>query len=188
MLLFKQVSLFAPYDEILSRKERDMHESLEISKAMLMPRLTEGWEAFNAFLGTLSEEQLTRPTDAAGWTAKDHIIHLAVWERGILALLEGKSRMESMGVSAWEDGDVMNEEIRQNHKDLSLEEVLHIFRQVHDNMMQKLDTLSNEQLMLPYYHYDPESERDIPVIWLVAGNTFQHYAEHQDWIAEIVKR
>lgn len=54
-----------------------------MKKDELLIRIEQGWNEFQAYIQTLSAAQLAGPTDAAGWTAKDHIMHLAVWEDGI---------------------------------------------------------------------------------------------------------
>ena len=46
-----------------------------------------------------------------------------------------------------------------------------------------LGGLSDDDLQKPYSHYqptDPDERR--PVVGWVAGNTYEHYAEHIDWI------
>src|SRR6185369_5983399 len=106
-----------------------------ISKTVLLTQMQDGWNSFQAFLKPLTVEQLTQPTDDAGWTAKDHIIHLAAWENGIVAVLEGQSRCEAMGVdeATWRGGDVdkINAAIQQRYKDMSLEDVAETLSNVH---------------------------------------------------------
>ena len=68
-----------------------MAEVNKISKAELLARIQSGWDQFSAFLTTLTPEQLTRPTDAAGWTVSDHLSHIAFWEGSIPAWLRGQS-------------------------------------------------------------------------------------------------
>ncbi|HVU15061.1 MAG TPA: ClbS/DfsB family four-helix bundle protein [Phototrophicaceae bacterium] len=165
----------------------------ELNKAQLLAEIEQGWNQLNAYLDTLTEAQLTQPTDAAGWTAKDHIIHLAVWEDSMNALLEGKSRMESMGVvdrDAWQRGDwdAVNAVIYQHNQDLSLSEVRQHFRDVHEHLINKIEAMSDEELQRPYRFYQPDSTFEGPVISTMIGNTAAHYAEHQPWIDKIVHR
>jgi len=51
-----------------------------MQKAELITRINQGWDDFTTYLKTIEPEYFTIPTDAAGWTAKDHVMHLAVWE------------------------------------------------------------------------------------------------------------
>jgi uncharacterized protein (TIGR03083 family) len=166
-----------------------MNEEI-IHKEELLERVRKGWDEFQAYIKTLTDEQLTGPKDAAGWTAKDHLMHLAVWEDGIYALLEKQNRREAMGLdeATWasKDFDRMNAVIEQQHKDKSLAEVQRAFREIHERLVAKVESLTDEELQLPYMHYDPTDTRDKPVTIWIRGDTYEHYAQHQPWIAAIV--
>ncbi len=168
-----------------------MTENSTPNKAELLTRIEAGWNELNARIQALTEAQLTGPTDAAGWTGKDHLMHLAVWEGGIVALLNGQSRREAMGVdeAAWEskEYDRINAIIQQRHKDLPLAEVLKTFRQVHQRMIDTLENLTEEDLQRPYSSFQPIFNGDGPIINRIIGNTFHHYAEHLPYIDAIVK-
>ncbi len=69
-----------------------------LSKVELLAAIEQGWNGLNAYVDSLTPEQLTTPTDAAGWTAKDHLAHLAVWEDTINALLDKKPRAPHVGI------------------------------------------------------------------------------------------
>ena len=65
---------------------------------------------------------------------------------------------------------------------------LHYFRDSHAALMAGLGKLSDADLKQPYSHFqpgDPDEKR--PVIGWVAGNTYEHYAEHIGWINQLVK-
>ena len=42
----------------------------------------------------LSEEQMTTIHDPQGWAAKDHLVHIAAWERSVAVFLQGRPRHE----------------------------------------------------------------------------------------------
>lgn len=50
--------------------------------------------------------------------------------------------------------------------------------------------MSDDDLRLPYNHYQPNEPRDAndnrPALDWVAGNTYDHYAEHIDWINQLM--
>ena len=94
-----------------------------ISKTDLLARTHSSWEALNAFVATLDDRQRTQLTDAAGWTVKDHLMHLAVWEDGVWAMLNRRDRAAHMGVPAevwarW-DFDEINAVIQARHRERS---------------------------------------------------------------------
>ena len=124
-----------------------------MSKAELLAKIQTGWDDFHIYLKTLTTEQLTIPTDAAGWTAKDHVIHLAVWEDSIIPMLEGKRRDEAMGIEKemWKrhDFDEINAVIQQRHKALSLPEVMQAFDTAHQRVLEKIESMTDEDLGIP---------------------------------------
>jgi hypothetical protein len=163
-----------------------------MSKAALLAQIQKGWDDFHIYLNTLTPEQLTIPTDAAGWTAKDHVIHLAVWEDSIIPMLEGKRRDEAMGIDkeVWKrhDFDEINGVIQQRHKAMPLPEVKQTFSDFHKRVLEKIETLTDEDLARPYNYFQPKSTQDATIIQWIAGNTFEHYADHTPWIAAIVAK
>jgi hypothetical protein len=56
--------------------------------------------------------------------------------------------------------------------------------------MRRLDAMTDADLRRSYNHYQPDDPRDPgddrPVVEWVAGNTYEHYAEHVGYIKEIV--
>src|SRR5262249_27962136 len=69
-----------------------------MGKDELLEKIDKGWNDFNAYLMTLTPPEVTIPTDPAGWRALDHVIHLADWENGVLAMLNKQDRAAAMGV------------------------------------------------------------------------------------------
>lgn len=169
-----------------------MSDTSTMTKAELLSAIDKGWDDIQAYLDTLTEQQLTQPTDPAGWTAKDHVIHLAIWEDGINALLEKRDRVAAMGIDpeTWEshDYDRINAIIQQRYHDLSWAEVQHKRQQVHQHLLTIIQSLSDADLQRPYRDYQPDSTADKPVIGWINGNTFEHYEEHIPWIKAIVER
>lgn len=170
-----------------------MADETPFSKAELLRRMRAGWDEFSAYLDSLSEDQMTVPVDAVGWTAKDHVISLAVWESGVCALLEGRSQREGMGFdqAAWADihnDDQINAAIWQRHQATSLAEALRMLQAAHDRLVSIVESLTEEDLLKPYRAYDQDSDADGPVYSWIIGNCFGHYAEHRPWIEAIVSR
>jgi uncharacterized protein (TIGR03083 family) len=123
-----------------------------------------------------------------GWTVKDHLVHVGAWEHSLLALVEGHDRLSAMGLSeALEEIDSINEAIRKLHESDTPEEALGYFRDSHAQLVAALGKLSEADFQKPYSHFqpsDPDEKR--PVIGWVAGNTYEHYAEHISWINQLI--
>ncbi|MCI0575972.1 MAG: DinB family protein, partial [Chloroflexi bacterium] len=151
------------------------------------------WNALNAALGRLTEAQMTTIRDPQGWTVKDHLIHLAAWERGSVFFLQGKPRHEGIGVGETlyltGSDDEINDAIFQQRKDLPLDEALAHFRDVHQQMMAALQPLTDADLKKPYRHYlpnDPGEGDGPPAIKVIYGNSAHHFADHLGWIEALV--
>ena len=176
------------YSEIIIQN----HPDATLSKDQLLALMKRGWNDFDSFMSQFSEAQITQPTDAAGWTVKDHVAHLARWEDGIWALLNSQPRNVQMGVPddlwAQNDYDAINAALRDLDKDLTLEQVRQHFSDVHERLIAKIEALSDADLQLPYEHYRPGSGMDKPVIGWISGNTHEHYAEHKPWITAIAEK
>jgi hypothetical protein len=171
-------------------KEKFME--IRATREDLLKRINEGWEKLEGFLATLSDEQMTVPSDPAGWTVKDHLIHLGAWEGGIAALLRKESRIGYMGISndLWENGgvDEINDAIFQVNKGKSLAEARQYSKASHEAILSSVGALSDDELNMPYKHYDPSWDNDNPVFGWVVGNTFEHYEEHTPWMAAIAEK
>ncbi|HVH63124.1 MAG TPA: ClbS/DfsB family four-helix bundle protein [Candidatus Dormibacteraeota bacterium] len=149
------------------------------------------WEKLNAVIDSLGPRGLMLAADD-GWAVKDHLIHIAAWEISLIALLQGADRAGAMGAPGLSDTDAINAAVWSAHKDESPEEALAHFRETHARLITVLSHLSDEELQLPYNHYQPNDPKpspggDQPVIDWVAGNTYGHYAEHIGWINHLIE-
>lgn len=161
-----------------------------LTRENLLHQLESSWNELQTYLASLTEEQLIHPTDAAGWTVKDHAIHLAVWEKATIAMLEGKSKRETMDISPeiWEqDDDPINAVIQQRYHNMPIDEVMQTLQQTHEHLLKKLDTMTQKDLLLPYHHYQPASADQRPIIEYLSWDTTHHYRDHLPWMKAIVE-
>lgn len=163
------------------------------TKAGLLGEIKLPWSALHAELEDLTEAQMTTMRDAQGWTVKDHLIHLAAWERSVVFLLQRKARHEGLGVDEdlYLNGgeDEINDVIYRQYKDLPLDAALDQLRNVHRELLDILHAMSDSDLQKPYREYLPDelSDRDdSPIIDLIYGNTAYHFTEHLGWIEGLV--
>ncbi len=165
------------------------------SKAELMSEIDGTWNKLNEALDRLTEVQMTEIRDAQGWTVKDHLLHIAAWERSVAVFLQGKPRHEGLGVDeqiyATGDDDTINAVIQEQQKDGSPAEALTEFRKVHGQLLRLIEPLGDDDLYRANSDFQPEGsgERDErPIIGMIYGNTANHYREHQEWIESLVSQ
>jgi hypothetical protein len=168
-----------------------MSNETRVTVSELMAEINAAWEELTGYLGTLTEEQMTVPTDVYGWSVKDHLTHLAVWEDGVEALLTGNNRYERMEVdeATWNqhDVDATNAVIRERHAGYSLEDVAGALTTIHERMMTTIGTLTDEDLQRPYRYFDACTDDERPIIGWIVGDTSDHYREHLPWLRAIVE-
>ena len=168
-----------------------MAELGSTTKAEFLAEVERSWAAFNAAIDRLSESQLTGAQDEQGWTVKDHLAHLAAWERSTISFLEGKPRHEGLGVEASVylsgDFDAINDLIYRQHKSLPLPQVMAALQDTHQELLAAIEPLTVEDLRQPYHHFQPDQPNDErTAMQVIYENTIEHYDEHLGWIEALL--
>ncbi len=150
------------------------------------------WTALQASFSDLDDSQMT-VAGAEGWSVKDELAHVAAWARGLAALVRKERRYPPMGLP--EDAapnkvgiENINQRIFERNRDRSLDEVLAELEAAHLDALSAVSELSDEDLLRPFDDYQPQDRRPdghIPILWLIAGNTYGHYAEHRKTITDM---
>jgi hypothetical protein len=166
-----------------------------------LERVRAGWSTLQTTLGRLDERQLTTPGPER-WSVKDHIAHLTAWESTVTGTLRGVPPHEQFdldrGAYASLGGDVerVNEILYERHRDRSLREVLAELERVHAETITAIEQLSDDDLNKRFRDFEPpgadpaafgsDQRRDRTIRDKVRGDTYEHYAEHQEWIEALV--
>ena len=165
------------------------------TKAELLVDIERTWATLNTALDRLAEAQMTTPTDAQGWTIKDHIIHLTAWEHSVVFFLQGKPRHDGLGVeeARYLEGadDEINAVIYQQRHDLPLADAVAQFRSTHEQLWELLQPLTDRDLQKPYRHYlpdEPGKGEGPPAINVIYGNSAHHFTEHLAWIEALANQ
>ncbi len=167
-------------------------ETLPQTKSELLDQLNQSWTKLEQALARMSDEQMTKRRDQVGWSVKDHLDHLSVWEEGIVAMLERKPRFAAMGVAAATlenaSEDEVNAMIREHTRSRNLSETRAALRASRQHLERALGKLNDSDLLRPFSYYqpnDPRQDRGNPVIGWIVGNSSGHYLEHLPWIQAI---
>ncbi|HET9780203.1 MAG TPA: ClbS/DfsB family four-helix bundle protein [Candidatus Dormibacteraeota bacterium] len=154
--------------------------------------IEKSWRQLDGLVESLGPNGLTL-TGSDGWAVKDHLVHVAAWEQSVIALFESRDRLTAMGVPEQRFGetDAINAAVWSRHRHEPVQESLRYFHDTHEHLMTILNGLTDADLQRPYRHYQPQGESfegdNRPALDWVAGNTYEHYAEHIDWINQLVR-
>jgi hypothetical protein len=103
-----------------------------------------------AIIDQLSLEQMTQATDDGGWTIKDHLAHIAEWQRRGLAAFEGRPPWEAFDIEREKyeklDIDGINDILYQRSKDRPVEEVITDFRKTQEKVVMTLEQMNEDDL------------------------------------------
>jgi hypothetical protein len=164
------------------------------SNSDVLDEITSAWEELHEFLRRLGPDQITAIRDAEGWSIKDHIAHLAVWEDSVAVLFRGRPRHEALGVSPEEYArhsfDEINAILWRRRKDSSPDAILTELGDIHSRLLGSLKELSGENLARPVRDVFPQAPAsdDRPAADLILDNTSRHYSEHLAWMKAILER
>ena len=160
----------------------------------LLADIEREWNALQDYLSRLSQAQICDVRDAQGWSIKDHLVHLAYWERSALFFLQGKPRHAGLEVpeSLYLDGgfDQINAAIQEAHKDISLAEAEALLKDVHRKMLERIGKLGDADLNKPYRRFQPDEPgvgEGPPALNVIYSNTAWHYAEHLAWAKALLE-
>lgn len=165
-------------DVVIPQRPRD--------EAELVEHIEREWAALLHTVDKLSPEQMTTP-DAGGWSPKDHLAHLTVWEQYLIRFyLRGEPPHQVMQVDEATfqrlDTDGINAILFERNRARPVEEVLTDLNRTHAQVLAVLEQVSFANLMLQPSLDDAQSR---PAIDSVIANTYDHYQEHRQVIESL---
>ena len=157
------------------------------TRAELLARIPPARTALDGVIAALTEDELADLRDGAGWSAADHLSHIAAWERMIVAHLSDGSDHQIPGMDeasyAAATLDELNDRLFRLHRERPLAEVLGEFRAAHASIVEFIEGMAEARLSEAYWDDDPAKRT---VREKISGDTYLHYREHADWIRELL--
>ena len=155
--------------------------SVEMDKTQLIEEIKSEREYFETTLAKFSRDQMTSPLLDDGWSLKDLLAHITVWEQRMLkwvgsTLRDEVPEMLPQGLT-WSDEDInrWNQQTYLDLKDKPLGEVLADFESSYPQALAIAERSTEEQLF-DKDHYAWRGGR--PLYIMVAADTSWHYKEH----------
>jgi hypothetical protein len=161
----------------------------ELSK--LTASINAAWNDLHSFLAQVTPGQASKQ-DQAGWSVKDHVTHLAVWEDSVVILFRGGRRHEALGIEEafYTAGnfDEINEIIRVRLEGTALEEAIRNLEGAHQQLMGHLKTLRDADLNAKAREFFPQAPAndDRALASLICDITGRHFTEHLEWMRDLV--
>ncbi len=132
-------------------------------------RMDEGWAAFSDKVNALRSEQLTIRLGDGAWTRKQMLAHITTWhELTTDRLLRFGESGQPVGLPGDEGEDSINARTARASDGRTTGEIVLAMTDTHRRLRRTVAALTDEQL----------AAHDGWAAAVIAGNSFDHYAEH----------
>ncbi len=151
-----------------------------LSKSELLRNITTEWDALARVIAPLTEQQMTE-CRAGEWAVKDHLAHIAAWEKFLTVnQFHGQSPIDALAfppaVLERNDENEMNAILWERHRGRAAADVLADMHATHAALIAELERATERELQTPTGMIGPRVE---PKMTWVVWNTYEHYAEHR---------
>jgi hypothetical protein len=144
-----------------------------VTRAQLLGRVKEAWEALEASYAGLSSSEMTEAGVTGDWSVKDIIAHVTAWEEETLKhlpiVLAGKRRPRYS--EAYEGIDGFNAMAAERKRDLSISEVLRQRDETHRRLIEFIEIVPEAS-----FARETRFRRHLRL------DTYTHYPKHAEAI------
>lgn len=151
-----------------------------IAKEQIISRIQEGNERVLQTFGSLSDQQLATQVHEGGWTAKEVLAHLAGRAPGydmLIHMAEAGARPDLSNLNI----DERNQQLVDERIDNSRAALLDEFRDVHEDLVKRVNGLSDDLLQRPIPH--PRGG-EVPLAEMLLNGGGQHSINHTAEVEE----
>jgi hypothetical protein len=132
-------------------------------------RMDEGWSAFETRVGGMRNDQLTERLGEGAWTRKQMLAHISAWhELSTDRLLRFAESGQPIGLPGDEGEDSINLRSARASDGRTTGEVVVAMTDTHRRLRRTVAAMTDAQL----------AAHDGWAAAVIAGNSFDHYAEH----------
>ena len=157
-----------------------------MTKDELIKQVETEWENLQAALDGLTEEQMHQPGVVGEWSVKDILAHITAWQTRLIAtLFKAEKGFTPDTTDGGQTVDQLNEEFYREMKDRSFDRVWDDLVSSYHQILSRLESWKDKDL------FDPkrfEWMKGKPFAEYIAGDSYEHYAEHAVQIREWRKK
>lgn len=148
-----------------------------MNKNDLLEKLAQSRADFLELLEPFSEEDLLAPSLPNGWSIKDVLVHLLLWEAELIKLLFQalQGRIPQTALISNEPDEVVNARWYAAHKDRELEQALKDFDLIRDQTIRRVEAFSDTDLTNPRRFRWSDNK---PLWQWIVSSTIEHEEEH----------
>jgi hypothetical protein len=161
-------------------------ESIQRSAKDGLIATMQAWDRLMQTMASAPKAAYASKQDANGWTALDHMAHVAAWERSRLNWLQGRPRFEGLGVSSQEfklGYDDLNEIVRARTQGQGYDEIMDAAQVGHQAMMDEIRTFDPDDVPRSG---GIDSEEIANIGAELTENLADHYDAHREYIERIL--
>ena len=156
-----------------------------LNKTTVLDKLEIGYKTFEDLLAPLDGWQLTTPGVVGAWSIKDVLIHLTGEQKQLFLVLQAARQGEEPALLTCEERERLNQRFYAAARAVPLHVVCAAFQATYVQVKGEVEALGEETLL------DPQRFswlNGVALCHVLAGNTYEHYAEHmlpiRAWLAE----
>lgn len=148
-----------------------------MNKNELIEKIAQSREDFLELLDPFSEEEMLAPSLPNGWSIKDVLVHLMLWEAELIKLLfqAHQGRVPQTALISNEPDETVNARWYAAHKDRDLEQALKDFDLIRDQTIRRVEVFSDTDLNNPHRFRWLDGK---PLWQWVLSSTVEHEEEH----------
>lgn len=150
----------------------------DLSQADTVEKVSHSRKTITELMERLSPQKYLVPAEDNGWTFKDILFHLVVWEKRMIRWIGMLQKGEVPEIRdpnfTLADLDRLNQITYDEHKDVPLYKALQGFLDLESQVLESVKRIEPHQYNKEYFD-------------IIAANTFLHYDEHKPAILRIVK-
>lgn len=148
-----------------------------MKKSKILRELTDTHDKFFRVIEGLSDEAMQEPGVIGNWSVKDIIAHISRWEAEMVKLLwqlQDGQKPDYKELFFGRNIDVINAQWQKEMASRSFSQTMSDFNAVRRQTVRRVEAFSDEDLN------DPERFPELkePLGNWIAGNSFEHEAEH----------
>jgi len=123
------------------------------SKAELLEKAREGYEALQVEISKLAPATMVEPGTVGEWSVKDVLAHLLAWQQMAVGWYRAGKRGETPVTPSekynWQQIPALNQEIYETYRDHPLDAVCQTLDASHHETLALIETMTNDELFSP---------------------------------------